>query len=162
MNKEKYRTVYRCRIDIKEPGELKLVCEKTENHKILEKKEYNFKEISSKELLEMRFKREKICIVKISNKFFVSNVEKNTMTVGKIKGHLCSSCTKHSPKKCRKVACFSAMSNRKFGWLWKDSVLESNRIERFSFIEKGIETVNLRQNGYVILSCKNYEKKIEK
>ena len=154
-----YRIVHKCRVEKKETGELELVCEKTENHNILETKKYTLQEVSKQEVLDKRFKKERICILKINNRILVSNVDYDTMTIGKFRGHLCSSCAKCSPRKCIKVACFSATSNRRFGWLWEDSVKESNRIERFSFIETGIETVNLQQNGYAILRCKNYEKK---
>lgn len=153
-----YRIVHKCRVE-KETGELKLVCQKTQNHNVLETKKYTLQEVSKQEILEKRFRRERICILKVNNRLFISNVEHDTMTIGKFKGHLCSSCVNCSPRKCIKVACFSAISNRRFGWLWEDSVKESNRIERFSFIETGIETVNLNQNGYAILKCKNYEKK---
>lgn len=117
-------------------------------------------EISSEELFKARLKNESGLVVKWDGKLYHFPLEKKDVIDITVSEHLCTFCARCSaaldPKGCAKVRARTVEGLRQEGYSILKSILYSDRIERFDFIERGVETFGTRRDFLIIVKCKNY------
>ena len=123
----------------------------------------SLKEVTTKEIFELRLKREPLLIIKSNDKLYVI-VCKDEKTIEDIKApfenHKCSNCANFFNNKtkqlCPKVADIFIESYRGYSNLEED-LKESKRIEKYSFITGGIEYTNSAGGFFVVSECSRFK-----
>lgn len=120
----------------------------------------SLQEISKKELIEKRSKNTPGLILKLGDNLYYCPIEKNDLLEINMSKHLCPFCVRCSaaddPKGCKKVRARIRLALMSEGHSFIYSIMNSDRIERFDFIEKGIETINTTREQIVVIECCNY------
>lgn len=120
----------------------------------------SLQKISEKELIKKRSKKTPGLILKLGDNLYYCPIEKNDLLEINMSKHLCPFCVRCSaaddPKGCKKVRARIRWALMSEGHSFIYSIMNSDRIERFDFIKKGVETINTTREQIVVIECCDY------
>lgn len=133
---------------------------------------YPLRQVSIKELIELRLSKVPGIVYKKDNCFFYAEVPGTlTLNNGKSDGignHLCGNQCAMVCKGCPRTSDLTVAYQQRFGKTYPMAVKSSWRIEKYDFIREGLESFNMNSSNdaFIVLQCENYKilpkKKISK
>lgn len=139
---------------------------KTEGKNLSYKREevechFRLKKVTVDELVELRLGEKPGIILKNEGEYWYAKANQKISLVS-LGEHLCNSCRRCIPSSdedggCAKVRDVSVeRKSRDETKTLVEIVEDSKRIEKYEFITSGIEVINSRQEGLLVLECENF------
>ena len=128
---------------------------------------YPFKEVTKKELMELRLGKKPGCVYKKADKLYYTAIPKKLSFVGKAVGigtHLCGvNCTMVC-KGCPRTGDLTVSHQEKNGKKWEEAVIASWRIEKYPSVLEGFEAFNMAgtSDAFIVMECANYQERKKK
>ena len=124
---------------------------------------YPFEKVSSSALLEERLSHTPCLILKNGKELYLAHINKNIKLVTCSSIHLCANCKHLSSLPTNLGGCEKVRDVLPEQVIMKatNPLLEiktSKRIEKYNFINFGVETFNTTHNAFIVFKCNNFQK----
>lgn len=122
---------------------------------------YKFKEVSAKELFEIRLKPERGVVYKKNGRLFYALLDRNVNFYQNDEFHLCGKNCSNVCKGCPRTRDLTVPYQFRYIPNRKIAVERSWRIEKYDFITEAAESFNMThdKDSCLVISCSNYQTK---
>lgn len=124
--------------------------------------EFFFRLVTKKEIMKLRLGGKPGAVYKIDGKFYYTEIPGNLKIIRMSETgtpHLCGKNCTNVCKDCPRTTDLTTSFQERMGRQFPYTILDSWRIEKYDFVDEGLEAFNMdhQNDAFVVFGCQNYK-----